>query len=122
MNVGKTWGFGRCRRALASEGGPINNALSDLPTSSVSWFIAAPASLPETGGAMPTTPREYLYVALMVAAAALPVAGVVVFWRAGSFQGYISALLLLALAAVSLLAARELKPRKTSDTPTTVAN
>ena len=71
---------------------------------------------------MPATPREYLYAALMVASAALPVAGVVVFWRAVSFQGYISTLLLWALAAASFLAARELKPRKTSDAPTTVAN
>lgn len=60
---------------------------------------------------MPKTLRDYLYAALMLAAAVLLVVGGFVFRAAISFPGYISALLIFAVAAASFLAARELKPR-----------
>jgi hypothetical protein len=53
--------------------------------------------------------RERLYTAFMLAAAALAVAGVVLLWSAVSFEGYIGALLVLAVAAVCVVAGRELK-------------
>ncbi len=58
---------------------------------------------------MPKTRLEYVLAALMVASAALVVIGIVVFWRAASFEGYITALLVLALALVSFQGSRDLK-------------
>lgn len=53
--------------------------------------------------------REHLYIGSLLAAAALVVAGVALLWQAVSFQGYIGALLFLAVAAVCVVAGRELK-------------
>lgn len=53
--------------------------------------------------------RERVYIASMLTATALAVAGVLLLWRAVSFEGHIGALLLLAVAAVCVVAARELK-------------
>lgn len=53
--------------------------------------------------------REQLYTASMLAAAVLAVVGVVLLWGAISFEGHISALLLLAVAAVCVVAGRDLK-------------
>jgi hypothetical protein len=52
--------------------------------------------------------REHLHTGSMLAAAALGVTGFVLLWGAVSFEGYISALLLLAVAAVCFVAGREL--------------
>ena len=60
---------------------------------------------------MPQTPRDYAYAALMIGAAGLVIGSAFVLQGAGSFSGYISGLLLLALAALSYLVARELKPK-----------
>jgi hypothetical protein len=60
---------------------------------------------------MPQTPRDYAYAALIIVAAGLVIGGAVVFQGAESFSGYVSGLLLLALAALSYLVARELKPK-----------
>ena len=57
------------------------------------------------------TIRDYSYPVLMAMAALLVIAGAVMFYMAGSFQGYIGALLFLALAAVAFVGARELKPK-----------
>ena len=72
---------------------------------------------------MPQTPREYAYAALMLGAAALAIGGAVVFFQGdASFPRYIGGLLLLALAALSYLCARELKPKAAKDTnPDTTA-
>jgi len=53
---------------------------------------------------------DCLCTGLMLASAPFIVAGIVIFWRATSFQGYIGALLMLALAAASFLGALEIKP------------
>lgn len=58
---------------------------------------------------MPKTRLEYVLAALMVVSAVLVVIGIVVFWRAASFEGYITALLVLALALVSFQGSRDLK-------------
>lgn len=60
---------------------------------------------------MPQTPRDYAYAALILAAAGFVIGGAVVFQGDVSFSRYIGALLLLALAALSYLVARELKPK-----------
>lgn len=60
---------------------------------------------------MPQTPRDYAYAALILAAAGFVIGGAVVFRGDASFSRYIGALLLLALAALSYLVARELKPK-----------
>ena len=57
--------------------------------------------------------RDYLYRALLIAIPVLLVVGVVLFWAAISFEGYIVALMLLAVAGCSFAGARELKPRET---------
>jgi hypothetical protein len=59
---------------------------------------------------MPKTLRDYAYGGLMGLAAVLVIVGAVMFHGAGSFQGYIGALLVLALAAVAFLGAHELNP------------
>ena len=45
----------------------------------------------------------------MLGGAAFLLVGVAVFWSAASFQGYISGLLLLAIAALGFVGAQELK-------------
>jgi len=57
--------------------------------------------------------RDYLYRGLLIAIPVLLVVGVVLFWAAISFEGYIVALMLLALAGCSFAGARELKPQET---------
>ena len=47
--VGKTWGFGGSPRVLASEGGPLNNALCYRP----------PAFNPLVGGSNPPRPTKH---------------------------------------------------------------
>ena len=54
--------------------------------------------------------RDYLYAGLLGATPVFVIAGAVMLWRAGSFEAYIGALIVLTLAACSFLAARELKP------------
>ena len=46
----------------------------------------------------------------MVGGGLFLLAGVALFWSAGSFQGYIGALLLMAIGALGFVGARELKP------------
>jgi hypothetical protein len=62
---------------------------------------------------MPQNTRDYLYAALLIATPVLFIVGVVLFWAAISFEGYIAALMLLALASCSFAGARELKPLET---------
>ena len=54
--------------------------------------------------------RDYLYTGLLGATPVFIIVGVVMLWRASSFEGYIGALIVLTLAACSFLGARELKP------------
>jgi hypothetical protein len=58
---------------------------------------------------MPPISRHHLHAASMIAGALFLLAGIVLFWIAGSFQGYIGALLLMAIGALGFVAARELK-------------
>lgn len=60
---------------------------------------------------MPRKWRDYLYRALMLAAAALLMIGGVLFHAADSFEAYISALLIVALASVGVVSALELRPK-----------
>ena len=62
--------------------------------------------------ALPQNLREYVYPGLLVAAGALAIAGVVLLAAAISFEGYISALMVLTLAACSYVGARELKQKE----------
>jgi hypothetical protein len=64
---------------------------------------------------MPQNVRDYLYPALLSVAGVLLIAGLVLFWAAVSFEGYITALMTLTLAGCSFLGARELKPGKRTD-------
>ena len=59
---------------------------------------------------LPRNMRDYVHTTLLVGTAVLSIAGAVVFLLAVSFQGYIGALMLFALAGLSFTAARELKP------------
>jgi len=59
--------------------------------------------------------RDYLYAGLLGATPVLVIVGVVMFWRASAFEGYIGALIVLTLAACSFLGARELKPTLRAD-------
>ena len=61
---------------------------------------------------VPQEMRDYVHTALLVATAVLSIAGAVVFLLAVSFQGYIGALMLFALAGCSFAGARELKPKQ----------
>jgi hypothetical protein len=63
---------------------------------------------------MPQNWREYVYTGLLIATGVLVIAGVVVFASAVSFQGYITALMLLALAGCSIVGAREFKAKEAS--------
>ncbi len=65
--------------------------------------------------AMPPQLRDYLYAGLLGATPVLLVVGAIMLLRAGSFQGYIAALMVLTLAACSFLGARELKPAQRTD-------
>jgi hypothetical protein len=60
---------------------------------------------------MPQNWREYVYTGLLIATGVLVIAGVVVFASAVSFSGYITALMLLAIAGCSIVGARELKAK-----------
>ena len=53
--------------------------------------------------------RKYLYLSLLSAAAVLLIAGAVVLAVAISFEGYVSALMLWALAGCGVVGAREFK-------------
>ena len=55
---------------------------------------------------MPQNWREYVYTGLLIATGVLVIAGLVVFASAVSFQGYITAMMLLALAGCSIVGAR----------------
>ena len=59
--------------------------------------------------------RDYLYAGLLGATPVLVIVGVVMLWRASSFQGYIGALMVLTLAACAFFGARELKPTQPTD-------
>jgi len=59
---------------------------------------------------MPPHVRDYLYAGLLGATPVFVIVGVVMLWRASSFEGYIGALIVLTLACCSFLGARELKP------------
>ena len=54
--------------------------------------------------------RDYLYTGLLGATPVFVIVGLVMLWRASTFEGYIGALIVLTLAACSFLGARELKP------------
>ena len=54
------------------------------------------------------TRPQHLYLGLRIASSILVVAGLGALWGARTFQGYISALLLLALAGCGFAGAREL--------------
>lgn len=60
---------------------------------------------------MPHNLREYLYRGLLISTPALFLAGAITFWAAISFQGYIIALMALALAGCAFVGAREIKAR-----------
>jgi hypothetical protein len=64
---------------------------------------------------MPQNLRHYLYPALLSVTGVLLIAGLVLFWAAISFEGYITALMTLTLAGCSFLGARELKSEKRTD-------
>jgi len=51
---------------------------------------------------MPQNVRQYIYPALLAATVVLAFGGVIAFWAAVSFEGYIAALMLFALAGISL--------------------
>ena len=53
--------------------------------------------------------RQYLYLSMLGGAAVLLIAGAVVLGLATSFEGYVTALLLWALAGCGVVGARELK-------------
>ena len=56
--------------------------------------------------------NEHLYFALLGVAALLLLAGLVLFVAAVSFEGYIAALMVMALAGCSYAGAREVKARQ----------
>ena len=59
--------------------------------------------------AMPAINRQHVTVALMVGGALFLLAGLALFLSAGSFQGYIAALLVMSIGALGFVSARELK-------------
>ena len=59
---------------------------------------------------MPPNLRDYLYTGSRIACGILLVVGIVLFWAAVSFEGYLLALITLALAGCSFAGARELRP------------
>lgn len=58
---------------------------------------------------IPPNLPEYFYTAARIASGILVVAGIVLFWAAVSFEGYLLALIALALAGCSFTGAQELK-------------
>jgi hypothetical protein len=60
---------------------------------------------------MPQNWREYVYTGLLIATGVLVIASVVVFASAVSFPGYITAVMMLALAGCSIVGAREFKAK-----------
>ncbi|MFN2644263.1 MAG: hypothetical protein ABR570_04685 [Burkholderiales bacterium] len=60
---------------------------------------------------LPQNPREAMVAALLAAIPLLALGGMVVLLIAETFQGYISAFMLLALAGCSYAGARELKAK-----------
>jgi hypothetical protein len=58
--------------------------------------------------------RDYLYTGLLFATPVLVLAGVLALWAAISFEGYMIALIILALGGCSFAGARELKPEAAS--------
>ena len=63
---------------------------------------------------------SHLYLALLGIAAVLLIAGLVLFVAAISFEGYIAALMVMALAGCSYAGARELKARQAKTIETDV--
>ena len=59
---------------------------------------------------IPPDLRHHFYTAARIASAILVLVGIVLFWAAVSFEGYLLALIALALAGCSFTGARELKP------------
>ena len=59
--------------------------------------------------------RQYTHPALLAATVLLLLAGVVLFWTAASFEAYIAALLVLAVAALCFEGRRELQARGKKD-------
>ena len=59
---------------------------------------------------LPPNLRDYFYNGARIASAILVVVGIVLFWAAVSFEGYLLALITLALAGCSFAGARELRP------------
>ena len=56
--------------------------------------------------------NHYFYLGLLAGAVVLLIAGLVLFVAAVSFEGYIAALMVMALAGCSYAGARELKARQ----------
>jgi hypothetical protein len=67
---------------------------------------------------MPPITRKHVYLSLLGATGVLLIAGAVLLILAVSFEGYVSALLLWALAGCSFFGARELNEIKPGDPPT----
>ena len=59
---------------------------------------------------LPPNFRDYFYNGARIASAILAIAGIVLFWAAVSLEGYLLALITLALAGCSFAGARELRP------------
>ena len=76
----------------------------------VTYPLGSCADLSANNSAMQPHVRDYLYAGLLGVTPVCVIIGVVMFWRASSFEGYIGALIVLTLAACSFLGARELKP------------
>ena len=70
---------------------------------------------------MPPDRRHYIYLGLLAGAAVLLIAGLVLFVAAVSFEGYIAALMVMALAGCSYAGARELQARQAKPNQTDVA-
>jgi CHASE2 domain-containing sensor protein len=61
---------------------------------------------------------HHLHLGLLITSAVLVIGGLVALWAAVSFQGYISALLLLALAGCGFAGARDLAAKNHQARPT----
>jgi len=60
---------------------------------------------------IPPIPHRYFYTGALVASGILLVVGIVLFWAAVSFEGYLLACIALALAGCGFTGAQELKPQ-----------
>jgi hypothetical protein len=69
---------------------------------------------------MPPETNHYLHLGLVAGAAVLLLAGLVLFVAAVSFEGYIAALMVMALAGCSYAGAREVKSRQAKTGETSV--